>query len=318
MAAAWKSRAGTRSGGMVAASASSSGSSRSVSNCAAVSRHDGGAPGGDHAVASMSAASATRLVAEVVEAIVASLPRARSGFGAPDRAAVRLVRRYGWPMLFPRRLWAGLADGTVTLAYRRWRRPAARAGSVHRTPAGLLRIEAVEPVALEDISEADARRAGFGDLAALRAEQARHGGDGRLYRIELRPAGPDPRLALREQAELSPDELAGVLARLEGMDARSGHGPWTAATLRAIAAAPGHPRRRAGHGARARAGAVQGRRAQAQGARAHREPRARLPSLASRPDRVGAPGGVRRARCGRPHLNSRASPLMSPGPAADT
>ncbi len=141
-------------------------------------------------------------------------------------------------MLFPRRLWAGLADGTVTLAYRRWRRPAARAGSVHRTPAGLLRIEAVEPVALKDIIEADARRAGFADLAELRAEQARHGDDGRLYRIELRPAGPDPRLALREQAELSPDELSGVLARLEGMDARSGHGPWTAATLRAIAQRP--------------------------------------------------------------------------------
>ena len=45
-------------------------------------------------------------------------------------------------------------------------------------------------------------------------------------------------MALREQAELSPDELAGVLARLEGMDARSTHGPWTATTLRAIAERP--------------------------------------------------------------------------------
>jgi len=63
-------------------------------------------------------------------------------------------------VLFPQRLWAGLADGTVTLAFRRWRRPAARAGSVHHTPAGLLRIEAVQPVAERDITEAEARRAG--------------------------------------------------------------------------------------------------------------------------------------------------------------
>lgn len=140
-------------------------------------------------------------------------------------------------MLFPRRLWAGLADGTVTLAFRRWRRPAAKAGSVHHTPAGLLRIEAVEPVALEDITEADARRAGFADGAGLLAEQARHG-DGRLYRIELRSAGPDPRLALRERAELGEEELAGVLARLARMDGRSSHGPWTASTLRLIAEQP--------------------------------------------------------------------------------
>lgn len=141
-------------------------------------------------------------------------------------------------MLFPQRLWAGLSDGTVTLAFRRWRRPAARAGSVHHTPAGLLRIEAVEPVAERDITEADARRAGFADLAALLAEQERHRGGGWLYRIELRPAGPDPRLALRERAELDEDELAGVFARLARMDAHSAHGPWTASTLRLIAERP--------------------------------------------------------------------------------
>jgi hypothetical protein len=141
-------------------------------------------------------------------------------------------------VLFPQRLWAGLSDGTVTLAFRRWRRPAARAGSVHQTPAGLLRIEAVEPVAERDITEADARRAGFADLAALLAEQRRHTGDGELYRIELRPAGPDPRAALRERTDLDEDELAGVLARLARMDARSSHGQWTEVTLRLIAERP--------------------------------------------------------------------------------
>ena len=41
-------------------------------------------------------------------------------------------------MLFEQRLWAGLADGTVTVTFRRWRRPRARVGARHRTPAGIL------------------------------------------------------------------------------------------------------------------------------------------------------------------------------------
>ena len=28
-------------------------------------------------------------------------------------------------MLFPKRLWAGIADGSVTVAFRRWERPRA-------------------------------------------------------------------------------------------------------------------------------------------------------------------------------------------------
>ncbi len=41
-------------------------------------------------------------------------------------------------MLFEQRLWSGLADGSVTVAFRRWKRPRARVGGRHRTPAGVL------------------------------------------------------------------------------------------------------------------------------------------------------------------------------------
>lgn len=47
-------------------------------------------------------------------------------------------------MLFAERFWPGLADGSITLAFRRWTRPRARVGSRHTTPAGVLEIEAVE------------------------------------------------------------------------------------------------------------------------------------------------------------------------------
>ena len=55
------------------------------------------------------------------------------------------------------------------------------------------------------ITAADARRAGFGSkrelLASLRS-------DGRLYRIEFRRIGDDPRISLRKRSELSDEERA--------------------------------------------------------------------------------------------------------------
>ncbi|HEX5944982.1 MAG TPA: hypothetical protein VFY82_01840 [Acidimicrobiales bacterium] len=140
-------------------------------------------------------------------------------------------------MLFPMRFHAGLADGSVALAFRRWRRPAAKAGGRQRTPVGELAIDAVEAVDVADVTEDDARRAGYADRAELLAELARHP-DGTLYRIELHLAGPDPRIALREQADLSDEDWQTVAARLARLDRASRHGPWTATVLQLIADRP--------------------------------------------------------------------------------
>jgi hypothetical protein len=140
-------------------------------------------------------------------------------------------------VLFPQRFHAGLADGSVTLAFRRWRRPAAKAGGRQRTPVGELAIDAVDEVTVDDLTEADARRAGYADLDDLRAELARYP-EGALYRIELHLAGADPRIALRERADLSEDEWRAVTARLARLDRSSRHGPWTTTVLRLIAERP--------------------------------------------------------------------------------
>ena len=99
-------------------------------------------------------------------------------------------------MLFEQRLWAGLADGTVTVTFRRWRRPRARAGGRHVTPAGVLAVDAVAEVDPAAITEDDARAAGFGSLAELRGRLDRHG-DGPVWRVDFHHAGADPREALR-------------------------------------------------------------------------------------------------------------------------
>jgi hypothetical protein len=63
-----------------------------------------------------------------------------------------------------------------------------------------------------------------------------------LFRIGLIWAGPDPRVALRESADLTDDEVAELRAKLARLDKASSHGAWTFQTLGLIEA---HPQRRA-------------------------------------------------------------------------
>lgn len=113
-------------------------------------------------------------------------------------------------MLFPKKLWAGLEDGSVTLAFRRWQKPAARAGSTQRFAGGVLAFESVEPITLKAISAADAKKAGFSKKDELLKALS---GEGQLYRIRLRYAGPDTRVELRQQS-LSPEEIERLQKRL--------------------------------------------------------------------------------------------------------
>lgn len=136
-------------------------------------------------------------------------------------------------MLFRRRVLERIAAGEITLAFRRWRRPTVRAGGRLRTPAGELAIGAVGVIEGQDITDEDARLAGYPDRARLLDELGR--GEGRLYRIAFRLAGPDPRLALRTQDELSARELAVIAGRLARLDRME---PWTWDTLALIAAYP--------------------------------------------------------------------------------
>lgn len=52
--------------------------------------------------------------------------------------------------------------------FRRWSRPSVKAGGTLKTKVGLLQIGAVTDMDPDEVSEADARRAGFADLVAFR------------------------------------------------------------------------------------------------------------------------------------------------------
>ena len=131
-----------------------------------------------------------------------------------------------------------IARGEVSLVFRRWRRPTVRAGGTLRTAVGMLRIREVAVVHESDVSDGDATAAGYASRAALLADLPAPEGR-RLYRVRLEFGGADPRIALREQDELSDAEVEDLLRRLRRLDARSAEGPWTLRVLAVIDEQPG-------------------------------------------------------------------------------
>jgi hypothetical protein len=136
-------------------------------------------------------------------------------------------------MLFRSDILKGIAEGRVTLAFRRWRRRPPADGSTLRSPVGVLRLDRITIVDEGDISPDDVRRTG------MSADELRTSitGEGELLRIELHLAGDDPRLALRERPP-NDVELRAVVARLARIDAASAS-PWTTRYLNLIADQPG-------------------------------------------------------------------------------
>ena len=141
-------------------------------------------------------------------------------------------------MLIPKRLWAGIADGTVTVAVRRWKRPTVKAGGHLRSPAGYLAIDAVDVVGERSLTNALARRAGYADLADLQKGIGPPTADRALYRIDFHLAGDDPRDTLRADDALDAAAVRDLVRRCDRLDAAAPE-PWTRRTLRAIDAHPG-------------------------------------------------------------------------------
>jgi hypothetical protein len=137
-------------------------------------------------------------------------------------------------MLFNRRALDGIEAGEIDLAFRRWKRPTVKAGGTLRTRAGLLGIDAVEPIAERRIDLEQARRAGFATKRELLATLRPEGG---LFRIRFHRIGDDPRLALRERTSISHSERAEIDARLDRMDRARGQ-PWTRRVLALIGDQP--------------------------------------------------------------------------------
>jgi hypothetical protein len=133
-------------------------------------------------------------------------------------------------VLIPLNVLRQIEEGTVDLAFRRWRRPRVRTGTKLRTAVGLVAVDDVSVVEVSALDDMDALRSGAASLEELRSMLERFG-NGPVHRIVLRFDGPDPRIALRADVALSDDEMTAVVARL-------GRWEWARPTLELIAARP--------------------------------------------------------------------------------
>jgi hypothetical protein len=142
-------------------------------------------------------------------------------------------------MLFRRRDHEAIVAGDVDLAFRRWAKPSVRAGGTQVMPAGIVAFDEVDEIDPEEITDAEAIRAGRESAAEVRGELARakqHGAP--AWRIRFHWVGPDPRVALRERDDLEPADVETIAARLARFDAASRTGAWTEATLELIERRP--------------------------------------------------------------------------------
>lgn len=71
-------------------------------------------------------------------------------------------------MLLKRDLLEDIKVGKVDLIFRRWNRPTVKAGGTLKTKVGLLAIKSVIDMSPENVSDYEAQRAGFRDVADFR------------------------------------------------------------------------------------------------------------------------------------------------------
>lgn len=125
-----------------------------------------------------------------------------------------------------------IKTGEIKILFRRWSRPGAKPGGTQMTQGGVLGIDEVEVVGEDEITDQEARDAGY-DSREMLLEHLNYRDDP-IYRIRVHFAGEDPRIALRANDELTPDELKEIIGKLEKLDKNSKRGAWTREYLQLI------------------------------------------------------------------------------------
>lgn len=136
-------------------------------------------------------------------------------------------------MLFNQKHLKGIKDGNVTLAFRKWKKPSVKQGSIIKTAVGQIEIVAIAVIPVKEITSQDARKAGFRSrdelLKLLESIQ-----EGNIYKIKVAYHSPDPRIDLRNQTDITDEAFERIKAKLERLDKYSKEGNWTHSTLVAI------------------------------------------------------------------------------------
>ncbi|NNE28848.1 MAG: ASCH domain-containing protein [Saprospiraceae bacterium] len=141
-------------------------------------------------------------------------------------------------MLFKQKTLQQIKDGSVSLAFRIWKRPTVKEGGTLITRAGQLRIKSLMITSFRSISSIDLKAAGFSNMDELRKAFPKNV-SGDLYRIEFELIGPDPRIELRKKSDLNAEDIEILKKKLARLDQYSKQGPWTKKFLSVIHHHPG-------------------------------------------------------------------------------
>jgi len=71
-------------------------------------------------------------------------------------------------MLIKLEVLEAIRRGDITLQFRRWSRPTVKPGGTLKTRIGLLKIGTIRDMRPEDVTEAEARKAGFAGIGEFR------------------------------------------------------------------------------------------------------------------------------------------------------
>jgi len=142
-------------------------------------------------------------------------------------------------LLFKKPFHAGLTSGAITLTFRRWQKPHVRVGGRYRChPIGVLEVDRVDRVSAGALTPADATRAGFASVAALRSYLEELGplaDTDELWRVELHHGGDGDRVELALEDALTPADIDTIRTKLARLDRDAA---WTADTLAIIERQP--------------------------------------------------------------------------------
>ena len=95
-------------------------------------------------------------------------------------------------MLIKLEILEAIERGEITLQFRRWTRPSVKAGGTLKTKVGMLRIGSITEMSPGDVTAADARKAGFTDIADFRSWLGTMKEGPLFHRIEIGYIGAAP------------------------------------------------------------------------------------------------------------------------------
>lgn len=140
-------------------------------------------------------------------------------------------------MLFKQKFLDLIKEKKISVAYRKWTRPTVKENGTLLTPVGMLRIKSIEEIDASSISNKMLQQAGYANPTELEKELNLKK-EGTVYKIRFTMEQEDPRIALRNDNDLSEDDLETLTKKLQSLDTGGDIKNWTIKVLKAIQANP--------------------------------------------------------------------------------